>query len=498
MPLTCSHLEQLQEAECVSVGNKITSKQPDTEVLAMLLKDIPTTTAQFEEQRGDRPFVSMSIMIVAVGNAGFSSVPYVANAKPGTIQHTKKLYEDIADGRVVCYPFQKGRTNKDKGDRVERFVDDATNEQVDAGTPLHAGLYLTNFLREESFGDNGKFFTNMDGSEDLKAGSFLYVQIAASNVEQAQKGHFFKFKKCMPARYVDSMVHKVSLSQIPRSMQEFENSIATSKNTVAISKQVYGSNAKIFSTVPARDSYAVMETDKNRFIIVEAAHDIADIEVSQDMVLKAAGCTNMATAHKVLSLALSAGAVHTIVSYNKQGTLLLSHDCDAKALWLYIDFRKLLDLSKLCYHGLNPGFKLHDKFLTFVTDDCIVWMDQEQTFKKSQHETVYVCYCLSRHEQVWTKDDENDDDIPNTQYTTGLITSNVAGPYYPLSICFLPCSDNQDFSSLLSQIGQADTHDDLEDVFCRLQFNEKNLKEADCSGLKMGVKKRKRPSFESV
>ena len=495
MSLTISCIEKLQTTPHTTVGNNISERQADTEVLAMLLRDLPVSSSQFEAQSGEKPFVSMSILVVAVGNAGFSAVPYVANNKGAKPTNTKKLYEDMAEGRVLCYPYQKGKTNKDKGIRVETYIDATTNEKIDAPTILQSGMYITNFLREESFGSQSKFFVNMNDQDVLPAGSLVYVQVSGSNIEQAQKGHFFKFRKCMLASHVDSKVNNM-VSQIPASIHEFDNVISDAKNKITIANQVYGANSKVFSVLPSSDSYAVHEN--GRFVIVRPCADLEDVEVDESLIAKACGSLDLTTNHKLLSIALAMNAVSCIISHNsgnRQGNLVLNADCAAKALWIHIDFRQMLRLSLVHDSGMRS--QVLDKFVCTVNDDYIVWTDSS-FFQKSDTCKSFVFFRLARQEL-----DAMPDDDTNHTYTESMLTYNAAGPYYPLEV-FLVGEYNGTWSSesmtefTMQIASDSFTESTLVTKFLEVQFNTQNLKEADGNHFEWGAKKRKRPVFELV
>jgi hypothetical protein len=89
------------------------NRQPDVEVLAVALDDIPHTAEEFDKKRGGRDFYICKFLIVTVGPAGFGKVPYThkKKGKKGDEEICQGLYENVVDG-VKLYAYEKGDTNK--------------------------------------------------------------------------------------------------------------------------------------------------------------------------------------------------------------------------------------------------------------------------------------------------------------------------------------------------------------------------------------------------
>lgn len=494
--LSCTKLSEIQSAPCAHVGSNISERQADNEVLAMLLRDIPLTSDEFDKMRGNRQWVSMPIMIIAVGEAGFSSVPYVANSKVKQNIPTKRLYENKSEGIVTCYPFAKGKTNKDKGNRVETYEDLTTNEQVQAATNLHPGLCVSSFLREESFSGD-KFFINTNDQSMLKAGDSVYIQIASANVEQAQKGQLLKFKKVMPANYVDTIIHNQALTHLPRSLQQYDDVIENSKTANAINKQVYASSAKIFSCVASSFAYAVWEPEKQRFVIVQASQEIPELECPLHLVQKACACVHPEKCLRLLNIALAMSSVHIILSHNIAGKLVLSGDCTAKAFWLYIDFRNLIQLQDLCDSGLTQGCKAYNNIVVNCNENSIVWTNPSYSFEKSAGFECNVWFRLDRQDTDEIPDeDEGTDPSTNNSFTESLITMDVPGPCHRLQVFLLPLGNNLQNATEDLLCDDLSMDRQLGRCFLDMQFNIKNLKETDTSSVTVPGQKRKRPAFE--
>jgi len=97
------------------LGKNISLFQPDVEVLAMTLKDMPLSSEQFGVMSNGREWVSMSFCVLNVGPPGFSNVPYTNGKKKGEKETNPLMLYDIVDGNTCFHSFEKGKTNKDKG-----------------------------------------------------------------------------------------------------------------------------------------------------------------------------------------------------------------------------------------------------------------------------------------------------------------------------------------------------------------------------------------------
>ena len=173
----------------------IAMHQPDVEVLAMVLKDVPLTVDGYKELEGGRGWFNMPFMILNVGPAGFAKVPYTASKKKGEKEpNLQCLYESLTDGKVKLFSYEPGRTNKDKGPRKQTGIMEDGEQECDLTTTLTPGMCLTQFTRQENYED-GKFILSDNGLNILPAYSVLYMQLSSSNSEQASKGRLLKVRK---------------------------------------------------------------------------------------------------------------------------------------------------------------------------------------------------------------------------------------------------------------------------------------------------------------
>ena len=160
-------------------GTHIAKNQPDVEVCAMSLSKLPASKAEFDAVRGTREFVIAKFLLLALGPPGFGKVPYNSKRSVGQKEEAgKPLYESTDDGRVRLFSFEKGKTNKDKGERVEA---------EESGGFLEPGLVLSFFLREE-FWDPPKILPAASGEEAVAAGSVVACRSRAATSTRLPEG----------------------------------------------------------------------------------------------------------------------------------------------------------------------------------------------------------------------------------------------------------------------------------------------------------------------
>ena len=177
------HLTAPVQYTSTKCGSYISKVQPDVEVLAIAVTDVPSTQAEFDAKRGARDFIICKFLILGIGPPGFGKVPYKHKhkAKKGASdeEQGKSLYESIESSLVKFYAYEKGDTNKDKGVRCD-----------DCFGVLCPGLCLTFFLREEMFQAS-----KVISEKAISKMEFVCLQVASSNVTGATAGYLLKLKK---------------------------------------------------------------------------------------------------------------------------------------------------------------------------------------------------------------------------------------------------------------------------------------------------------------
>ncbi|MBV5332162.1 hypothetical protein JZU54_00965, partial [bacterium] len=157
-----------------------------------------------------RDYIICKFLVLGVGTPGFAKVPYLSKKRKGEKEDAAKpLYENAGlffEGKVRMHAFEKGPTNKDKGERVEG---DSTTGV------LCPGVCLAFFIREEMY-EVGKIMAN----STIERNSQVCLQIASSNIDSANKGYLLKLKK---VKHMDRPFSLESfLKHLPNSEMQYE------------------------------------------------------------------------------------------------------------------------------------------------------------------------------------------------------------------------------------------------------------------------------------
>jgi hypothetical protein len=383
MHALCNALVNFNASPRGSVGANIAKNQPDVEALVVLLRDMPLTKAAFDAARNDRDWVSMQVCVLAVGPPGFSTVPYTASTKgKDKDKDGRNLYESSIEG-TRFFPFARGRTNKDRGERVDMVAFDAENEEATerASGVIRPGVCLSNFMREEAFASDSRFFAGDRGeAATLPAGSMLFLQLGSQNVDQATKGFLVKFKRAMIVE--DRTIAGPLLRKLPQSSTEFDDVMRDCIAQRALSRQCYAGNAKVFSFEPRTSGFGVHDVGTGNFVLAECHDECADIDVCDEMLYDATGCSDPSSAVCMLNIAIAMGAMSVLVSSNVHDNGVIMSGADerspCRALAVYIDIDKLLHVTKL-QDCLSYAGTSNDSTLLFSpTDDensSLVWTD---------------------------------------------------------------------------------------------------------------------------
>ena len=380
----CDALLNLNAAPRGSVGANIAKNQPDVEALVVLLRDMPVTKTAFDAARNDRDWVSMQVCVLAVGPPGFSTVPYTASKGKDKDKDGKTLYESSTEG-TRFFPFARGRTNKDRGERVDLVAFDPENADAveQASGVIRPGVCLSNFMREEAFTTDSRFFIGDRGSgETLAAGSMLFLQLGSQNVEQATKGFLVKFKRAMLV--TDTSLAGPMLKTLPQSITDFDDVMRSCAAQRALARQCYAGNAKVFSVGLHTSGFAIHDAGTGNFVLAEGRDDCPEIDASEAMVYEVTGCRDSASAVCMLNIAIAMGAMTVLVSSSMHdGGVIMSaaeEGSPCRALVLYIDIEKMLHISKLqdvlSYAGAESGSSLMCSSRD-ENNTSLLWMDTD-------------------------------------------------------------------------------------------------------------------------
>lgn len=324
-----------------------TNRQPDVELLAVALDDIPHDAAEFDKKRGGRDFYICKFLIVAVGPAGFGKVPYThkKKGKKGDEEACKSLYENIESSVVKFYAYEKGDTNKDKGPRVD-----------DCFGVVCPGLCLTFFLREEMFQAS-----KIIADKPIDKTQFVCLQIGSSNVgtdssKGAAGGWLIKLKKIKSIAPPEDVMQ--ALTKMPATEDAYDVLMSQHRATHATMKGVLSDKVDIkYCAVSSmgRDVFAVYDADDKAFVICNAAINnkegfTDEIVVQEKKILECFDTQCVDTALRVLNIALSMDAVRMLLQTAPETSIALNEDKPPPpntALDVLCDYNKLLLLDAL-------------------------------------------------------------------------------------------------------------------------------------------------------
>ena len=328
-------------------GSYISKTQPDVEVLAIAVTDIPSTQAEFDAKRGGRDFIICKFLVMGVGPPGFGKVPYKhkQKSKKGAVEEEqgKGLYESVETSVVKFYAYEKGDTNKDKGVRCD-----------DTFGVLCPGLCLTFFLREEMF-QASKIISD----KPISKMQFVCLQVASSNVTGASAGYLLKLKKIKHIPPPEDLMH--ALTKMPQSEEAYEVLMEQYRSTHPTIKGAISDKLDVKYCVISsmgRDVFATYD-DEDGFVICNAAIKnkegfTDEIVVQESLVLECFDTPCVKTALRILNIALNTDAVVLLLQTAPETTIALNEDkptAPNTALCLLCDYNKLLFLDALKHSG---------------------------------------------------------------------------------------------------------------------------------------------------
>jgi hypothetical protein len=410
-------------------GTHIAKNQPDVEVCSMSLCKLPANKAEFDAARGSREFIIAKFLLLALGPSGFGKVPYNSKRSVGQKEESgKPLYEAMDDGRVRFLSFEKGKTNKDKGDRVEGHETSAV---------LEPGLVLSFFLRED-FWDPCRIMPLATGEEVVHVGSVVAMQLSSSNVDAVGKGYLVKLKKIklMPA----SADLFTTLAKLPQSEDEYDT--RTSKYRIespAMKGCLDSSSDMRCFAVQSMGPEACAFAHDDGFVISNArTHNCEgfrdDIFVPMQVVMRCLQVSDAQDALKFLNLALAVEAVGAILKSSASNMLLSSEDLHPLlAMTLVLDINVLLCLDALSASDVrlflqSPGaseapFQARDLVVS-KTDTTIHWHSTKQVYATDM-DTAQLSFTISSKEL---------DGPPDAPQAHGQLSAGCTGAHKRLTL----------------------------------------------------------------
>ncbi len=324
-------------------GTNIAQNQPDIEAVAVALTRIPASRAEFDAARGTREFVIAKFLLVGLSQPGFGKVPYNSSKRSGQKEEAgKALYEAGDDGRLRMYSFDKGKTNKDKGARVDAD---------ESGGVLEPGLALSFFLRED-FWDPPKIIAAANGDEAVGVGTLVALQIASGNVEAAAKGYLLKLKKMKVLSA--SLDLAAVLPRLPASEDDYDRRAAQYRNDYPAMKGGLDSSSdmRCFAAQGLGPDACAFAHEGGVLISNARTHNSEgfrdDIFVPADVLLRCFQVDDPARALLFMNVALAVDAVGAIIKTYAGNVLLSAEDVHPLvALALVLDVNALLCLDAL-------------------------------------------------------------------------------------------------------------------------------------------------------
>ena len=403
-PDAIEQLLQAQGTPTMRIGTNIVARNPDVEIVALVLKDVPVTPESFRELAKDNDWYRFPFMVLQVGPPGFSTVPYTSTKKKGEKdENGQALYESVSSSKTnvnystMFHTFEKGKTNKDRGKRVSLVsVDNDKNGNGNNGNgnngngnngngnngngnngngngedndslqnvavSMQAGQCMAHFLRSDDFG--GRFF--VDGVETLNkmrvvpAYSVVYFQVSSANVEQAKNGRILKFKrmKVVPSQKEVNEVLASTIPNLPINTDEFRtvNTCSTVKNwalrenmekaNLCLTANKVGKNAFVTDDEPAVLVQMADGGDSTNGNCGEAINAVVDENCIKNVLPNASRRDCL----KFLNIAIAAGAVKALMRSNMQGDVVM--DCSGegfvfKVVAFVVDVNQMLDFNGL-------------------------------------------------------------------------------------------------------------------------------------------------------
>jgi hypothetical protein len=341
------HLTTPVQYNSTKCGTYISKVQPDVEVLAIALDDIPSTSAEFDAKRGARDFIVCKFLVLGIGPPGFGKVPYKHKHKAKKVafeeEQGKSLYETAESGLVKLYAYEKGDTNKDKGVRCD-----------DCFGVLAPGLCLTFFLREEMFQS-----TKLLSDKLITKLQYVCLQVASGNVTGASAGYLLKLKKIKYIPPPEDLMH--ALTKLPQTEEAYELLMEQYRSTYSTMKGGISDKLDIKYCVVSsmgRDVFADYDVEEG-FLICNAAINnkegfTDEIVVRESLVLSCFDTACVQTALKLLNVALSLDAIYLILQTAPETTVALNEDkptAPNTALCMLCDYNKLLFFDALAHAG---------------------------------------------------------------------------------------------------------------------------------------------------
>lgn len=470
------------------VGSEITRRNPDVEIMAMTLNDTPVSLDGFNSLEGGRGWYNMKFMVLLIGPPGFSSVPYTANKKSGEKEIGKKLYDATEDGHTRFYSYLKGKTNKDRGERVSTFT---TEDVVDGDVTavLAPGMCMTQFIRSDLF--EKEFIVGNVQESVIPAFSVVYMQMSSSNCEQAVKGRLLKLRKIKvptaPTLW-QQMIHK-----LPSSASGFRLANSADANFSIRENIDTRMNSSYFQFEVSKTAFVTK--DDEHIVVCDPSENMKEASIIPDALSEILPCADTDQRLKFLNMAIATGSVRMLFkSLNQDDNFTMDSSIDAypdKVIGVNIDYNNMFGLDVLSTIDFNDVDLKATKKLEAATTGTnkkvmTEWIDGEDILLWFKGDVWGSPADPKRHANsivfsVKTTCNNNSDNqgLPSS---LSIIDRNASGPFYRIRMHMLGTDTLEQFRARLST-------NENERCLMTLELRTEN-RGVTCS------RKRKRPALE--
>ena len=259
-------------------------------------------------------------------------------------------------GMRCASTFEKGKTNKDRGNRVAVCNDDSNESEaqqpVNVTHTLKSGEALNFFLREDMLSDSKPFVMDPHGilseCEVLYTRGFVLAQLASANKEQALKGSLLKIK-CLQT--IEDAQTKIPayMHKLPASSQAFHKIQDDMKESFAVAKQSFKDTMSMYSTMVDGGAYAVLDEASNVFHICNFDTENT-LEIPAEVIKRAFGSTDSTRLVRILNIAIASLAVSAVVKSQVENNVVLNTDVMSsgyQAVFVHLDVNALLNLQEI-------------------------------------------------------------------------------------------------------------------------------------------------------
>lgn len=295
--------------------------QPDVELLVMMLKDVPLTAEKFSEMSSGRDWVTFNFVVLAVGPPGFSNVPFTAGPKKMNVE-TKTLYDLDEHANTRFYPFEKGATNRDRGERVSQMMVAGTDVLIDATTVLETGTCISLFLRQEGMEMMKEPVMHAPleagalgapavckAPDTVPANSLMAIVLSSNNISQTAAGRGLKLKK---ARKVASSCMLSVFSGMPQGEERADEVMMRTKAQATICNLVVKDNIKVFGCVADPLAHATTDTESDALVLCNMSPGLPEVFFSWAQLDSMFG-VEKSTALKLVNIAIATKALRVVV-----------------------------------------------------------------------------------------------------------------------------------------------------------------------------------------